>query len=98
MDSGDHSVVEPPVPIPNTEVKHCSADGSVAKGYVRVGRCQFNSLYFYIMRKNTQSLQGVGFFCLNTYQELACLNTYQELACLILYFGFKILLLKNERI
>ena len=33
--------MEPPVPIPNTEVKHCSADGSVTKGYVRVGRCQF---------------------------------------------------------
>ena len=39
-DSGDHSTVDPPVPIPNTEVKRCSADGSAAIGRVRVGRCQ----------------------------------------------------------
>ena len=25
--SGDHSAVDPPVPIPNTEVKRCSPDG-----------------------------------------------------------------------
>lgn len=30
-----------PVSIPNLEVKRCSADGSAAKGRVRVGRCQF---------------------------------------------------------
>ena len=42
-DSGDHSAVEPPGPIPNPEVKHCSADGSAAIGRVRVGRCQFIS-------------------------------------------------------
>ena len=28
---GDHSVVAPPVPIPNTEVKRNRADGSVAQ-------------------------------------------------------------------
>ena len=28
---GGHSELEPPVPIPNTEVKQLSADGSVAK-------------------------------------------------------------------
>ncbi len=33
--------MEPPVPIPNTEVKHRCADGSVAIGHVRVGRRQF---------------------------------------------------------
>ena len=38
--SGDHSAVEPPVPIPNTEVKRCSADGSLTTGHARVGRCQ----------------------------------------------------------
>lgn len=27
---GGHSAVEPPVPLPNTEVKRRSADGSVA--------------------------------------------------------------------
>ena len=39
--SGDHGAVEPPVPIPNTEVKRRSADGSIAIGYARVGRCQY---------------------------------------------------------
>jgi len=32
--------VAPPGPIPNPEVKRCSANGSVVKGYVRVGRRQ----------------------------------------------------------
>ena len=39
--SGDHGTVEPPVPIPNTEVKRCSADDSRAKGPAKVGRRQF---------------------------------------------------------
>ena len=30
----------PPVPIPNTEVKHCRADDSAAIGCAKVGRCQ----------------------------------------------------------
>jgi hypothetical protein len=38
--SGDHSAVAPPVPIPNTEVKRCSPDGSTAIGRARVGRRQ----------------------------------------------------------
>jgi hypothetical protein len=38
--SGDNSVVAPPVPIPNTEVKRCSPDGSTAIGRARVGRRQ----------------------------------------------------------
>src|SRR5450759_3446886 len=38
--SGDHSAVAPPVPIPNTEVKRCSPDGSASLGCARVGRCQ----------------------------------------------------------
>ena len=80
MDSGDHSVMEPPVPIPNTEVKHCSADGSVAKGFVRVGRCQFNSLYF--KEKKTQLILSWAFLWLNTIEELTC---YEVL------FGFKLL-------
>jgi hypothetical protein len=32
--------VAPPVPIPNTEVKRCSPDGSTAIGRARVGRRQ----------------------------------------------------------
>ena len=43
-----------PVSIPNPEVKRCSADGSAAKGRVRVGRCQ-NLI-------TTPHLRG-GFFC-----------------------------------
>src|SRR5215472_4494343 len=40
QNSGDSSVVVPPVPIPNTEVKRCSSDGSTATGRARVGRRQ----------------------------------------------------------
>ena len=40
LDSGDHSAVEPPGPIPNPEVKRCRADGSGALGPARVGRRQ----------------------------------------------------------
>ena len=39
--SGDHSSVAPPDPFPNSEVKRARADGSTAKGRVRVGRRQF---------------------------------------------------------
>src|SRR3954447_21197022 len=38
--SGDLSAVVPPVPIPNTEVKRCSPDGSATIGCARVGRRQ----------------------------------------------------------
>jgi len=31
---------DPPVPIPNTEVKCCIANGSRTQGSARVGRCQ----------------------------------------------------------
>lgn len=37
---GGHSEREPPDPISNSEVKTFCADGSVASGHVRVGRCQ----------------------------------------------------------
>ena len=50
--SGDISVVAPPVPIPNTEVKRCSPDGSTAKGRARVGRRQ---------NKNPGELTSSGF-------------------------------------
>ena len=40
QNSGDSSAVAPPVPIPNTAVKRCSADGSPAIGRARVGRRQ----------------------------------------------------------
>ena len=34
------SELEPPDPIPNSEVKRFSADGSVGSPHVRVGHCQ----------------------------------------------------------
>ena len=37
---GDHSGLEPPDPIPNSEVKRISADGSVGSPHVRVGHRQ----------------------------------------------------------
>ena len=36
----DHSKLEPPDPIPNSEVKRLSADGSVGLPHVRVGHRQ----------------------------------------------------------
>ncbi len=37
---GDHSVVDPPDSMPNSEVKRNSADGSVGSPHVRVGHRQ----------------------------------------------------------
>ena len=37
---GGNSEVAPPDPIPNSEVKRFSADGSVGSPHVRVGHCQ----------------------------------------------------------
>ena len=37
---GDHSVADPPDPMPNSEVKRSSADGSVGLPHVRVGHRQ----------------------------------------------------------
>ncbi len=45
LNSGDQSAVEPPGPIPNPEVKRCSADGSGTIGPVRVGRRQVYAPY-----------------------------------------------------
>lgn len=38
--SGGHSALAPPVPIPNTEVKQCNADDSAAIGCAKVGSRQ----------------------------------------------------------
>ena len=38
--SGNHRAVVPPDPIPNSEVKHSIADGSVGFPHVRVGHFQ----------------------------------------------------------
>ena len=40
---GDHSVVDPPDSMPNSEVKRNSADGSVGLPHVRVGHRRLNA-------------------------------------------------------
>ena len=52
---GGHSAVEPPVPIPNTEVKCSHADGSATYVCVRVGHCQAS------LPKNPYQFSGTGF-------------------------------------
>ena len=46
---GDHSIMDPPDPMPNSVVKRNSADGSVGSPHVRVGHRQasnsFSSFY-----------------------------------------------------
>ncbi len=42
--SGDDGEVVTPVPIPNTEVKHFSAEDSIMDA--KIGRCQANLTYF----------------------------------------------------
>ena len=37
---GNHSVLDPPDPIPNSEVKRNRADDSVGSPHVKVGHCQ----------------------------------------------------------
>ena len=58
----DHSICEPPDPIPNSEVKPNSADGSVGFPHVRVGHRQASifSLLKMIFKKVALRL----FFCL----------------------------------
>ena len=53
---GDHSELEPPDPIPNSEVKRFSADGSVGSPHVRVGHRQA------LIPINPQVLRTWGFF------------------------------------
>ena len=47
---GDHSVVDPPDPMPNSAVKRNSADGSVGLPHVRVGHRQA-FIYFHFLEK-----------------------------------------------
>ena len=51
----DHRVLEPPDPMPNSEVKRHIADGSVGFPHVRVGHCQ-------VPIKETRLM--AGFLCL----------------------------------
>ena len=53
---GDHRALEPPDPIPNSEVKRCIADGSVGYPHVRVGHRQASK-----KRKPQQGIILLGF-------------------------------------
>ena len=59
--SGGNSAVVPPDPMPNSEVKRRSADGSVGITHVRVGSCQ--------TFKYSESPAGMlGFFAYRDYK------------------------------
>jgi hypothetical protein len=62
----DNSTVEPPEPIPNSEVKRSSADGSVGFPHVRVGHRQ--ALILKIRNGFSNEMSVADFFCL---QEIA---------------------------
>ena len=57
---GDHSVMDPLDPMPNSVVKRNSADGSVGPPHVRVGHRQ--ALNF------KKPSEGIAFFCFNTFK------------------------------
>ena len=61
---GGRSAVVPPDPMPNSEVKRRSADGSVGSPHVRVGNCQalIKALVLNNINraKNTRSGSSVG--------------------------------------
>ena len=68
---GGDSAVVPPDPMPNSEVKRRSADGSVGSPHVRVGNCQASNkaessaerLSFLFLRFNKNPVpKGAGFF------------------------------------
>ena len=60
---GDHSELDPPDPIPNSEVKRFSADGSVGSPHVRVGHRQA------FIRKETSYTQCAGFFFVYSFRR-----------------------------
>ena len=58
MPGGDSAVV-PPDPMPNSEVKRRSADGSVGSPHARVGNCQA------LNKTKRPSFRMAFLFCLN---------------------------------
>jgi hypothetical protein len=61
---GGRSAVVPPDPMPNSEVKRRSADGSVGSPHARVGNCQASN-----KTKNLSLTAGV--FCLSGIRKLS---------------------------
>ena len=80
---GGHSAVEPPVPIPNTEVKCSYADGSATYVCVRVGHCQASLL------EKPQSFD-CGFF-VSVQLRLFKLNSTIKICISFIYAGVVIL-------
>ncbi len=86
----DHSKLEPPDPIPNSEVKRLSADGSVGLPHVRVGHRQAS-------KYKTPDRYSIGRFL------FPVLNFHSPLrisSCLLIYnsLGFNEMRVTNERI
>ena len=63
---GNNSVLDPPDPIPNSEVKWNCADDSVGSPHVKVGHCQ-------ALNNEIPGSTSRVFFCLN-FSEMTCLN------------------------
>jgi hypothetical protein len=79
----DNSTVEPPEPIPNSEVKRSRADGSVGFPHVRVGHRQ--ALILKIPNRSSLSRESVGdFFC----SKEVCLLSTQELKKYVMYSSY----------
>ena len=79
---GGHSGREPPDPIPNSEVKTFSADGSVGSPHVRVGHCQaldskghvrMNVAFLFLANSanNKAARSGAAFFLMQPRQCVA---------------------------
>ena len=66
---GNHSELDPPDPIPNSEVKRFSADGSVGSPHVRVGHCQA------FIRRKPRTRCVRGFFSLKIFIGNDCTLT-----------------------
>ena len=68
--SGDNGVEDPPVPIPNTEVKLYCADGTYALRVGRVGRCRISKnrtiaksavVLFFVLRESMFQVVMCGY-------------------------------------
>ncbi len=68
---GDHSIVDPPDSMPNSEVKHNSADGSVGFPHVRVGHRQA-PIYFHFLKSEDKKVSLPVYTCNNIYSVLIC--------------------------
>ncbi len=55
---GDHSIMDPPDPMPNSEVKRNSADGSVGFPHVRVGHRQASNLFSLFLKSEDKSVMN----------------------------------------